>query len=80
MMPQLLRALAIVIAVAAVIDPAVTTMRTTRPEIALVADDSSAEREAVARVARELEAEELGLEHSLWHHAQQRLLNVPLLA
>jgi hypothetical protein len=54
MTPSVLRALAILIALVAVIDPAVTSTRATRPEVAVVTGDSSAHRALAARVAREL--------------------------
>ena len=54
MTTRVLRAVAILIALAAVIDPAVTSMRTPRPEIAVVAGEASADRDLAARVGREL--------------------------
>ena len=50
-----LRAAAIVIALAGVIDPAVTSMRRTRPEVAVVSDAGVEGRALVARVADRLD-------------------------
>ncbi len=54
MMPRVLRALAILIAIVAVIDPAVTSTRTTRPEVAVITADSAKDAALAGRVAREL--------------------------
>lgn len=51
-MPRLLRAIAITIAIAAAIDPAITTRRTTRPDIAVIAADATRDSALAARVAR----------------------------
>lgn len=54
MNPRVLRWLAIAIAIAAVVDPSVTSMRTTQPEIALVAADPVGDSAVVSRIAGEL--------------------------
>ena len=54
MIPQALRWMAVAIALAAVIDPAVTTARSARPEVAVVAVDSARDADLADRVAREL--------------------------
>ena len=53
--PRALRWTAIAIAVLAVIDPALTSGRSTRPEVALIAGDSTADAALIDRVARELD-------------------------
>ena len=54
MTPGALRLLAVAIAVAAAIDPAVTSTRSARPEVAVVAADSVRDADLADRVAREL--------------------------
>jgi hypothetical protein len=56
MIPRLLRGLAIVIAIVAFIDPAITSNRRTKPEIAVVAADRSA-NELADHIANELAGE-----------------------
>ena len=53
-LPRVFRWIAIAIAVLAVVDPAITSTRSTRPEVALIAVDSTRDAAVIARVAREL--------------------------
>ena len=55
MMPRALRAVAVAIAVAGAIDPAITAVRPTRPEIALVASDHLPDPTLTDRVAQALD-------------------------
>ena len=54
MIPRLARVLAILIAIVAVIDPAVTSTRATRPDVAIVSVDSVRDAQLSGRVARAL--------------------------
>ena len=54
---QLLRSVAIAVVVAAIIDPAITSSRSTRPLISVVASDSMHDAGVVARIARVLNAD-----------------------
>jgi hypothetical protein len=54
MTPHLLRGGAVVIAIAGVIDPALTTQRRVRPDVAVVAADTIEDRALAERVARTL--------------------------
>lgn len=53
--PRLFRTIAIIIAIAGAIDPAVTSTRRTRPEVAVVAGDATGDETLARRVADELD-------------------------
>jgi hypothetical protein len=54
MTARVLRPIALLIAIAAVVDPAITTNRTSRPDIAIVAADTERDAVLAERVGREL--------------------------
>lgn len=54
MMPRLLRAFAVIIALAGALDPAITSNRTVRPDVAIVAIDPVRDSALAQRVARTL--------------------------
>ena len=54
MVARVLRGMAILIAIIAVIDPAVTSTRMTRPEVAIIPGDSSRDAALAQRVSREI--------------------------
>ena len=56
MVPMMLRGIAVIIAVAAVIDPAVRSARRTRPLLSVVAVDSVRDRALLSQVTRALDA------------------------